>query len=226
MTQNDLLTFDGTTQPVTEWALDYGIPAARILERLSRGWSVDRAITQPMKVIKGKVLPDEDLDGVNPRAHLYTHEGQTLTIAEWAQRAGISASTLTRRLRHGVPIAEALTPANRDLPYTHDGKTMTLAEWAEHTGLGYSTLRYRVIRMGLPFADAIAMPLHAKPNKAGEIESLTKAKNTTSITFTLGDVRIEIKTTDDRGVSVNFGGVEGTGAGSFPQEIANLEFSN
>ena len=30
MTRNDLLTFDGVTQPISEWALDYGIPARRI----------------------------------------------------------------------------------------------------------------------------------------------------------------------------------------------------
>lgn len=48
MTDCDMLTIDGVTKPIVEWALDYGIYPNVITDRLERGWSVDRAVTTPM----------------------------------------------------------------------------------------------------------------------------------------------------------------------------------
>lgn len=59
MTPATSLTFDGIEQPVTEWALDYGILPAVILARLERGLSVEQAITTPMVVAPGQTLPDK-----------------------------------------------------------------------------------------------------------------------------------------------------------------------
>ena len=58
-----MLTHDGITQPITEWALDYGIYPNVITDRLARGWSVDRAIITPMVTaphqrLDHKHLPD------------------------------------------------------------------------------------------------------------------------------------------------------------------------
>jgi len=49
-----IVSFDGITQSISEWALDYGIPATLIVERLHRGWSIPRAITEPMPVKPGQ----------------------------------------------------------------------------------------------------------------------------------------------------------------------------
>jgi hypothetical protein len=64
MTRNDLLAHDGVTQPITEWALDYGITPELILSRLSRGMRVGLAITKPMKTKPGDRLPDPCSPGV------------------------------------------------------------------------------------------------------------------------------------------------------------------
>jgi hypothetical protein len=48
-----LLSLDGVTQPVDEWAADYGIPASLIAARIAKGWNEERAITTPMRVPKG-----------------------------------------------------------------------------------------------------------------------------------------------------------------------------
>ncbi|TJV71051.1 MAG: hypothetical protein E5X76_17850 [Mesorhizobium sp.] len=60
MTRNDLLTLDGVTQPIIEWALDYGIPAKRIMDRLQKGMTVEKAITKPIRAKPGVTLDDLD----------------------------------------------------------------------------------------------------------------------------------------------------------------------
>ena len=43
------LTHNGITQNVTDWATAIGIPANSLHKRLYLGWSVERALTQPLK---------------------------------------------------------------------------------------------------------------------------------------------------------------------------------
>lgn len=59
------LTFDGTTQPISEWALDYGITPAVIIARLERGLSIEEAITKPMVVARGQRLPSSKRRGAS-----------------------------------------------------------------------------------------------------------------------------------------------------------------
>jgi DNA-binding phage protein len=47
-----LLTFDGQTKSMTEWADELGISQTGLSQRLSRGWSVERALSSR----KGKQL--------------------------------------------------------------------------------------------------------------------------------------------------------------------------
>lgn len=47
---NHFVTIDGTTKTVTQWAEENGIKISTVYTRLSRGWSIERAITeQPIK---------------------------------------------------------------------------------------------------------------------------------------------------------------------------------
>jgi len=59
MTRHDLVTLDGVTQPLIEWALDYGIPIKLLLNRIRLGMPVVKAITKPMPVKPGQKLDDE-----------------------------------------------------------------------------------------------------------------------------------------------------------------------
>lgn len=45
--RNRLLTFDGKTQPTTDWALSLGWKPSFLLGRLDRGWTVEQALTTP-----------------------------------------------------------------------------------------------------------------------------------------------------------------------------------
>ena len=104
MTRDDLLTMDGVTQPIAEWALDYGIPASLIMDRLRYGMSTERAITKPMRAKPGDQLPEPP-----STPETYEFDGQAHTIAEWAQITGISQGALRDRIRAGWLIKRVLT---------------------------------------------------------------------------------------------------------------------
>ena len=42
-----LITIDGRTQSVTEWAREYGLPPARLFARIYAGWPPKEALTKP-----------------------------------------------------------------------------------------------------------------------------------------------------------------------------------
>jgi len=98
--QNRLLTFQGKTQCVSEWADELKIPAMAIRRRLHCEWSTKDAL-RPLR----------------PKFHLLTLNGITRTIPEWANVLGMMDSTLYARLRRGWSIKKSLTfpvgPSNR-----------------------------------------------------------------------------------------------------------------
>lgn len=48
--RNRLLTHDGKTMCVSEWSEETGIPSSVLFSRLYHGWSVERALTEPVHV--------------------------------------------------------------------------------------------------------------------------------------------------------------------------------
>lgn len=44
-----MLTYQGETKSVTEWATQFGMRQANLTMRLRLGWSIERALTQPLK---------------------------------------------------------------------------------------------------------------------------------------------------------------------------------
>lgn len=49
-TLNVLLTFNGKTQNITQWEHELGFSKDRLANRLRKGWTVERALTTPLKV--------------------------------------------------------------------------------------------------------------------------------------------------------------------------------
>lgn len=208
MTPDCALAFEGVVQPISEWALDYGIPASLIIRRLHDGASVEWAITEPMPTRPGQRLGSPSQAGrttprkigaqpvervrSGPQPRLYTHNGKTRTMAEWSAAVGIGKSAIRKRLRDGMTFAEAIeTPPLRQVAnatYDVNGVSKTYREWAEHAGIKYKTLIARIAE-GYPLAEAIAAPLRRWP-----------------------------------GVVSNLDGCQGTGAGSIAQEIPQIDF--
>lgn len=124
-----LITFDGVTQSLTDWALDYGITPETIRRRLSKGWPVAKAITTPIPAKPGDKLTgayiDAALDEAKPstpkaktpkRPHArrasdihLTFNGVERSLSEWAKLTGINHATLRWRHKNGWPVANILS---------------------------------------------------------------------------------------------------------------------
>lgn len=90
--------FNGKNQSLQEWANETGIPRNRLYDRLYReGWSMERALTTPMKAQK------------RPQVQIITYNGRTQSLAKWAKELGIDRDTLKSRFVRGWTLAEALT---------------------------------------------------------------------------------------------------------------------
>ncbi len=151
MTPETIIALDGVEQPISEHALDWGIPAELIVQRLHDGWDKRDAIETPVKVGPcGSILPETTRRRCGRKPKTYTHDGRTMTIAEWAADAGLTRSALSKRMGAGHTLAEALGLAAHNAKlYTHDGQTLTLWQWSQALGLSVATLRKR-LSSGLP----------------------------------------------------------------------------
>ncbi|MHA6646372.1 hypothetical protein [Mesorhizobium sp. A623] len=100
--------------------------------------------------------------GPKPRkpkpAKLYTYDGQTKTLSEWVISTGVSAQTLRRRLRSGMPIEQAIAEQPRQTSQlrTVNSESRTLQQWADYIGITYWALLARMRTRSL--AEALAMP--------------------------------------------------------------------
>lgn len=88
---NRYLEYNGKRQTIAKWAKELQIPMCLISQRLSLGWSVEKALS---KSNKKKTL---------------TYSGQTLSIKQWAVKMGISTNTIYARLRQGWSVEKTLT---------------------------------------------------------------------------------------------------------------------
>lgn len=55
--RNNMITFRGETKCITDWASETGIEIYAISWRIKRGWSIEDALTRPVKHIKRKTAP-------------------------------------------------------------------------------------------------------------------------------------------------------------------------
>lgn len=90
---NRVLLFNGELKCVAEWERVLGFPKDLILDRISRGWDVEEALTTPP---------------IDCRK-LISFNGKTMGIAEWAREIGIGSKTLAYRIRTGWSIEQALS---------------------------------------------------------------------------------------------------------------------
>lgn len=86
--------------------------------------------------------------------HTLTHNGESLTIAQWARRTGLRERTIRRRIvEYGWSVSDALTkelvPASKprfEVLITIDNATHSLIEWARLSGIPSSTIYNRRAR--------------------------------------------------------------------------------
>lgn len=74
-----------------------------------------------------------------------THNGETMTVTQLADKHGIDADVLGQRLRKGWNIEKAVSePVKKTMVVTFQGKTMTVEQWAEETGIKPCTIYWRL----------------------------------------------------------------------------------
>ena len=97
-TKVSLYTYNGKSQRLNEWAKELGIDRRVLSNRINKlNWEIGRAFTQP--IIK-KEKDDK----------LYTFNGKSQTLKEWAKEYDIKYQTLVGRVyKHNWSIEKALT---------------------------------------------------------------------------------------------------------------------
>lgn len=116
---------------------------------------------------------------------MYTYNGKTLCIADWAKEIGITPQSLQKRLNKGWPLELALSPEKRDKDpskrvitgpnpnkgktirnanskyITIDGETKTYTEWEKEKGLSDGLISKR-LQQGCSEYEAVMRPINSR----------------------------------------------------------------
>lgn len=86
---NHLITINGKTKNITQWAKIINIPPALIVCRLQLGWNPQFAVLRSI-------------------GHNITIHGWSLKLVQWARFVNINPNTISERLGRGWPVAKAI----------------------------------------------------------------------------------------------------------------------
>lgn len=110
---NRYITWRGKTQTLAEWPEEVKIPAPVILQRLAKGWDLDRVMLQDTEQYTAdrKNYLSKYPRTPNKRTHFITWNGCTQPLSVWAKELGLDWHTLLSRLEklHWT-VERALTP--------------------------------------------------------------------------------------------------------------------
>lgn len=87
------------------------------------------------------------VQGSNKRNNSYfVINGQTLHFAEICRQYNLPESTLSNRLKAGLPIERAVSKPRRGykLSFTHNGETRSIVEWASTFNVSPKTIKNRI----------------------------------------------------------------------------------
>lgn len=90
-----MLTLDGQTHCLSEWAAIYGLPRDLLASRLDGGWDLREALTTP---------PRQRRATSPTLGRQYECGGESRTIQEWSEHLGVNKFTLYSRLKSGWPV--------------------------------------------------------------------------------------------------------------------------
>lgn len=106
---NKLLTYNGKTQTVTQWAKELNCTKSSLQSRLALGWTVEDTLSIPL---------------AHNNPNIITYNGVSKTITVWSKETGISTGVIRYRLNSGLTIEEALTnPVNKRGKYPRRKKS-------------------------------------------------------------------------------------------------------
>ena len=92
------------------------------------------------------------------RAKLWTYNGISKTLDEWADDIGMTASALRHRLKLGWDFDKAISTPHNSYRYEYKGNKYTMAELAKMNGtITIAGMESRIHR-GMSVKDAVEMP--------------------------------------------------------------------
>lgn len=111
--------------------VDYNLLMSRML---SRRMTLEQALSLPP-----------------PAPTLYTHEGRSMRLTEWAKELDVNAARLRHYLKHGVEISEVIRRLGRK------DKALSMIQFCELSGANVTTVKSRVAK-GMGIMEAITTP--------------------------------------------------------------------
>jgi hypothetical protein len=102
-TTTKLLSYQGQTKSVAEWAQLLQVPYSTISYRVQQGWSDEDALGTPFGT-----------KFVNARSRMLTYNGKTQTIPQWARELRIPAARIHKRIQRGTSAEDALSSHRPD----------------------------------------------------------------------------------------------------------------
>jgi hypothetical protein len=84
--QSKLLTYNGETRTISEWASKLGIPFTTLENRLINGWPIAKALSTP----------------VEKKVNYINHNGNNYSIADWCYTLGLTPNTVSSRIERGA----------------------------------------------------------------------------------------------------------------------------
>ena len=140
---NNIITYNGETHCIAEWAEILGIDKGLIIDRLDYGWSVEKTFKTP----------------INNHLLKYTFKNKTQLLSEWAKELNIPLATLRIRLQDlKWTIEKAFTTPLLKQKMTYKGQTKTKKEWAKIYNMPVGTLKGR-LNMGWSIKKALTTPI-------------------------------------------------------------------
>ena len=97
------IDFNGKSLVSAEWSKEVNIPEHTLFQRIYRGWTIEEALTIPLKGKPSKKGFSRE------SSKKLTFNGESLSIKQWADKAGIPLSTLKQRIKLGWSHESALT---------------------------------------------------------------------------------------------------------------------
>ena len=155
---NRLITFNGETKTLVEWAEITGIDHHAIGYRLRAGWSVENALT--VSPNSGQNQPKRLPDSLHETIIAQYDQGESL--ASIGRSLGYNPEAIRNALvysGHKLRNHAEQQELDRVKRYgiTFQGQTKTLSQWAEVLGIEHHTLSQR-LRRGWPIEKVLATP--------------------------------------------------------------------
>jgi hypothetical protein len=107
MRSNVLLVHDGRSLTMMEWSKETGLSYHMIRLRLRRGWTVERALTEPPA--GPDYVPPPNRRGET----VLTIGDRALPVGQWATEVGIRKELILQRLRLGQTPEQAIAPVSK-----------------------------------------------------------------------------------------------------------------